>query len=144
MPIPLSVIKMTEEKEKKVKIELDDDDKHDVEELERVLNVVSEKVPALLNALTDVLYGKEQSAKYATAIATFYKSLVDAGMSKDQAFELTKEYMENLNIAGALGKVISHARDSDDEEIDKMVKEKVKEKIAKKLDEKLGNEEKEA
>ncbi|MCX8173046.1 MAG: hypothetical protein N3F63_00335 [Thermoplasmata archaeon] len=123
-----------EQKEKKIQIEMDRE--KDVEELERVLAVVSEKVPALLNALTDVLYGKEQSKKYAEAVATFYKSLVEAGMDKSQAYELTKDYMANLNIAGAIGKLIKEGKEDEiGEEIEKAVKEKIKEKVRKEREE---------
>lgn len=123
-----------EQKEKKIKIEMGDE--KDVEELERVLAVISEKVPALLNALTDVLYGKEQSKKYAEAVATFYKSLVEAGMDKNQAYELTKDYMANLNIAGAIGKLVKEGKEEDiGEEIKSAIKEGIKEKAVKKIDE---------
>ena len=36
---------------------------NDAEEVKEILEVVSEKIPALLNSLTDVLYGKEQATK---------------------------------------------------------------------------------
>ncbi|MEM3396394.1 MAG: hypothetical protein QW620_02380 [Thermoplasmata archaeon] len=122
-----------EQKEKRIKI--DTDDEKDVEELEKVLSVVSEKVPALLNALTDVLYGKEQSKKFAEAVATFYKTLVEAGMDKKQAYELTSEYMANLNIAGNLGELMREGLHGDDEDIDEEIEKKVKEKVSKKLEE---------
>jgi len=150
------VIKMTEENEKqdtkKIKCCIeDDDDEKDVEELERLLTVVSEKVPALLNALTDVLYGKEQSKKYAEAVATFYKALVSAGMDKREAYELTSQYMANLNIAGAIEKFFKAKKGSDigelleeeelGEEIKREVKAKVKEKVEKELKKHLEEEE---
>ncbi|MGB9637077.1 MAG: hypothetical protein ACPL1Y_07500 [Thermoplasmata archaeon] len=128
---------MSEESEKKgvskKEWEDEEDEENDAEELERVLSVVSEKVPALLNALSDVLYGREQSKKYAEAVATFYKALIEAGMDKQQAYELTKEYMENLNLAGTIGKVINKAGNEDmGKDIEEAVKAKVKEKLKEK------------
>lgn len=78
----------------------------DAEEVKQILAVVSEKVPALLSSLADVLYGKEQGAKYGQAVSGFYKSLKDAGMTDDQAYELTKQYMSAMNLGGMIGEAI--------------------------------------
>jgi len=82
--------------------------RHDfkVEDLKEVMNVISEKVPALLNSLTDAIYGKEASAKFGQAVANFYKTLRDSGMSDEQAFRLTEQYMSSLNLAGLIAKAI--------------------------------------
>ncbi len=79
--------------------------KHEVEQLKEILDVVSERVPALLNSLTDVLYGKTSAEKYGLAVAGFYKTLKDSGMTDEQAFRLTEQYMSSLN----LGKIIEQA-----------------------------------
>ena len=78
------------------------------EDVKEILGVVSEKIPALLNSLTDSIYGKEASAKFGTAVANFYKTLKDSGMTDEQAFKLTEQYMSSLNLAGTLAKAISH------------------------------------
>ena len=36
-------------------------------------------------------------------MGNFYKALKDAGMSNEQAFQLTQEYMGNLNLGKAFG-----------------------------------------
>jgi hypothetical protein len=79
----------------------------DAQEVKEILDVVSEKVPDLLNALTDVLYGAQQSGKYGQAIAGFYKAMKESGMTDEQAFELTQQYMSTLNLPGLLGKALS-------------------------------------
>lgn len=76
-----------------------------VDEFKEVLAVVSEKIPALLNSITDVLYGKASSEKYGQAIANFYKTLKESGMSDEQAFKLTEQYMSSLS----LGKIFEQA-----------------------------------
>lgn len=75
----------------------------DVDEIKEILTVVSEKVPALLNQLADVLYGKDRAQQYGKAVATFYKELRDAGMSEEKAFELTQEYMSAMNLGKLMG-----------------------------------------
>jgi len=78
----------------------------DADEVKEILDVVSEKIPALLNSLTDVLYGAQQADKYGKAVAGFYKSLKDAGMTDAQAYELTKQYMSSLNLPSMIGEAI--------------------------------------
>ncbi len=79
----------------------------DAEEVKEILTVVSEKIPKLLNSLTDVLYGADQAGKYGKAVAGFYKELKDSGMTDEQAFELTKQYMSSLNLSGMIDKAMS-------------------------------------
>ncbi len=76
----------------------------DAEKIKEILDVVSEKVPGLLQNLSDILYGPEQAKKYASAVAIFYKELKEAGMTDEQAFEMTKDYMANLNVSGMMHK----------------------------------------
>ena len=78
------------------------------EDVKEILGVVSEKIPALLNSLTDSIYGKDASAKFGTAIANFYKTLKDSGMTDEQAFKLTEQYMSSLNLGGMIAKAVSH------------------------------------
>jgi hypothetical protein len=73
------------------------------EEVKEILETVSEKIPQLLDSLGNVLYSKENATKYGNAIASFYKSLLDAGMDQDQAFTLTEKYMSSLSPMSAIG-----------------------------------------
>ncbi len=82
------------------------DKEFDAEQLKEMFKVIEEKVPGLLDKLTKVLYGTEEAERYGKAVAIFYKSLVEAGMSNEQAFQLTKDYMSNL----AIGKMIGGMR----------------------------------
>lgn len=76
----------------------------DPEKIKEILNIVSEKVPGLLKELSGVLYSPNQAKNFGVAVATFYKELKDAGMTDEQAFELTKQYMSTLNIGGMFSK----------------------------------------
>ena len=74
----------------------DNDFVKDIDDLKEVLGVVTDKVPGLLRGLRDVLYSKDAAENMADAVATFYTKLVDAGISKEQAMDMTKGYMINL------------------------------------------------
>ena len=85
-----------------------------VENVKELLNAFSEKIPSLLNSLTDSIYGKEASAKFGTAVANFYKTLKDSGMTDEQAFKLTEQYMSSLNLGGMVAKAFAHRREGED------------------------------
>lgn len=82
---------------------MSNDEMPDPEQIKEIMKVISDTVPALLSSITQVLYGPKEGGEYGKAVANFYKALKDAGMSNQEAFELTKEYMGNLNIARAIG-----------------------------------------
>jgi len=113
-------------------------DDNDAEELKEILAVVSEKIPALLNSLTDVLYGKSSAEKYGQAVANFYKTLRDSGMTDEQAFRLTEQYMSSLN----LGKIIEQAVGRTEKEsswgegdLSEKIRRRVEAKVKEKIDE---------
>jgi hypothetical protein len=84
------------------------------EDFKEILNAFSEKIPALLKSLTDTIYGKDASAKFAQAVASFYKTLKDSGMTDEQAFKLTEEYTSSLNLGGMISKAFSGHREGGD------------------------------
>ncbi len=77
------------------------------EEFKDILSFVGDKLPGLLDSLTDAIYGKEASAKFGTAVSNFYRTLKDSGMTDEQAFKLTEQYMSSLNLGGTIAKAIS-------------------------------------
>jgi hypothetical protein len=68
----------------------------DIDDLKDILGIVTEKVPGLLRGLRDVLYSKDAASNMADAVATFYTKLVEAGIDKAQAMDMTRGYMINL------------------------------------------------
>ena len=74
--------------------------------MKEMFEVASEKIPALLNSLTDSIYGKDASAKFGTAVADFYSTLKKSGMTDEQAFKLTEQYMSSLNLGGIIAKAV--------------------------------------
>ena len=46
--------------------------------------------------------GEKESAEFGKAVANFYKALIDAGMTSDQAFRLTRDYMSNISLGNMM------------------------------------------
>ena len=84
------------------------------EELRGMFKVLGEEVPGLLEKLTKILYGVKESEDFGKAIGNFYKALKEAGMSNEQAFQLTQEYMGNLNIGRTFGSMGRRMQKMDD------------------------------
>lgn len=103
----------------------------DAEEVKEILTVVADKIPALLNSLADVLYGKEQSVKYGQAVAGFYKTLKESGMTDAQAYELTRGYMSAMNLGGMIGQAIGGRGKGKDADIGEAIEAKVRAKLEK-------------
>ena len=76
----------------------------DPEKIKEILNIVSQKIPGLLKELSNLLYSPDSAKKYAQAAAIFYKELKAAGMTDEQAYELTQQYLSTLNIGKMMGK----------------------------------------
>ena len=73
------------------------------DELRGIFKVLGEEVPSLIEKLTKILYGVKESEDFGKAVGNFYKALKEAGMSNEQAFQLTQDYMANLNLGKAFG-----------------------------------------
>ena len=83
----------------------------DPEKIKEILDVISEKVPGLLKELSSLLYGPKNAKQYAEAAAIFYKELKQAGMTDEQAFELTRQYLSTLNLGKMMGRFAHHDHD---------------------------------
>ncbi|HEY7588641.1 MAG TPA: hypothetical protein VIB49_07880 [Thermoplasmata archaeon] len=83
------------------------------EDLKEIMNTISEKIPGLLHGLTDEIYGKDASAKFGAAVANFYQTLKNSGMTDEQAFKLTEQYMSSLNLGGLIAKAFSRRHEGE-------------------------------
>jgi len=115
----------------------------EAEEIKEILEVVSDKVPKLLEEITDALFSPEKAEKFGETVAKFYKSLVDSGMNPDQAFELTQKFMDSSSPGGMIAKALGgigsngpihkevhiHGRHDDEECCDDEDKEKKKAQV---------------
>ena len=82
----------------------------DPKAIEAILDVVSKKVPELLKELSNVLYSPEQAKQFSLSAAKFYNELKAAGMTDEQAFELTNKYMSTLNLADTMKDIGHHGQ----------------------------------
>lgn len=80
----------------------------DPEKIKEILDVVSEKIPGLLKELSGLLYSPHSAKQYAEAAAIFYKELKKAGMTDEQAYELTSQYLSTLNLGKMMRNVGEH------------------------------------
>lgn len=83
---------MTEERERKPH--------SDAQEVTEILDVVSRKIPELINGLKNTLFSAEAGRDLGKAVGGFYKELVENGIDPDTALVMTKDYLGTLN--GAL------------------------------------------
>ena len=66
------------------------------DELREVLDVVSERIPGLMQGIQETIFSPESSKQMAESIAQFFKTLIDSGISRDSANSLTMMHMSNL------------------------------------------------
>jgi hypothetical protein len=83
-----------------------DNDMVDAEQLKQIFEIIGEQVPRLLENVSKVLYNAAEGEKLGQSVAAFYKSLRAAGMTDQQAFELTKSYMDTVSLGGLLRTVM--------------------------------------
>jgi hypothetical protein len=74
----------------------------DAKELKEILGTISTEIPKLLESIGKVFSNPENANQIGKAVAQFYKELVAAGMTPQQAYELTKEYMSSFSLGGLI------------------------------------------
>jgi len=101
----MSIVYVFKEKMKRYENMNNHEGMPDPEKIKEILDIVSEKIPGLLKTLSEILYGPKSAKQYAEAAAIFYKELKNAGMTDQQAFELTRQYMSTLNLGNMMGRM---------------------------------------
>ncbi|WP_461862849.1 hypothetical protein [Thermococcus sp.] len=77
----------------------------DLDKVAVLMDKVGPMIEDILDPLKDLLselYSPEKMQAMGKSVAEFYKNLVEAGMDKEAALELTKEYMNSINAAKTL------------------------------------------
>lgn len=77
----------------------------DIEQAAKLMDKIGPMIEDILEPLKDLLtelYSPEKMQAMGKSVAEFYKNLVEAGMDKEAALELTKQYMESINAAKIL------------------------------------------
>jgi hypothetical protein len=85
--------------------------RNEAEKVEQILKMVEERVPPLISPILDSIVGGQSAdpRQEAEQIASFYETLVDSGMSPEQAFALTQQYLKSKDKASLLGQLIKDA-----------------------------------
>ncbi|WP_297436014.1 hypothetical protein [Thermococcus sp.] len=90
----------------------------DLEKIPAIMDKVGDMMEDLLEPLKELLnelYSPERVQAMGRSVAEFYKNLAEAGMDKDAALELTKEYMDAINpgkkLMEMLGGVLNHGKE---------------------------------
>ena len=108
----------------------------DSKELKEVMNTLRDTVPAIIKGIVDALYSGNNAEELGKQVANFYKSMIDAGMDKKEAYELTKEFMESRDITGIVKKIFSEGQWKDS----KISADKIAENVKKKVNEEMNKE----
>jgi flagellar motor switch protein FliG len=74
----------------------------DAKELKEILNTVSTEIPKLLESIGKVFSNPESANQIGKSVAQFYKELIAAGMTPDQAYQMTREYMASFSLGGLI------------------------------------------
>ncbi|QDA31805.1 hypothetical protein FH039_09635 [Thermococcus indicus] len=72
----------------------------DLEKIPAIMDKVGDMIEDILQPLKELLnelYSPERVQAMGRSVAEFYKNLAEAGMDKEAALELTKEYMDAIN-----------------------------------------------
>ncbi|ASJ09671.1 hypothetical protein A3L11_10670 [Thermococcus siculi] len=72
----------------------------DLDKIPAIMEKVGDMVEDILQPLKELLnelYSPERVQAMGRSVAEFYKNITEAGMDKDAALELTKEYMDSIN-----------------------------------------------
>jgi len=105
MSIEISeVMNMDEEKKE---IESEADDEKDIQEFREVMTTLRDFIPEMIRKIVDVLYSSQSAEDFAKQVANFYKSMIEAGMSSEQAFQLTMRFMDSRDIVGVMKDILS-------------------------------------
>lgn len=67
-----------------------------VEEVNQLLDNISDKVPKMINSLMGTLYSAEAGKNMGQAVGNFYKELIESGIPKEDAMQMAKDYMLNI------------------------------------------------
>jgi len=76
------------------------------QEIGELLDVISERLPRLLDQLKKSLFSEEAGKELGRATGAFYKELIDCGIPSEDALDMAKKYVGSLQ--GVLDKVHSH------------------------------------
>jgi len=76
-----------------------------VKEIGELLDQVTSKLPKLIDSLMGSLFSAETGKQMGQAVGSLYKELLEAGIPKEEALQMAKDYMLTLkDVAKNMGK----------------------------------------
>ncbi len=66
------------------------------EKLREILHVVRKEVPGMIREIADLLYSEKAAKDMGKAVGIYYKTLIEAGIPKEAALEMTKGYVLDM------------------------------------------------
>jgi septation ring formation regulator EzrA len=70
--------------------------KEDIQNVTEMLDMVSEKIPALLRGIKETFFSEEAGRETGKAVGAFYQELIKAGFSHDDATSMAMTYMNSV------------------------------------------------
>ncbi len=66
------------------------------EEIGALLEVVSDKVPSMIKGIMESFFSPQAAANVAKSVTEFRKTLIEGGISEEEAMDMTREYLRTL------------------------------------------------
>ena len=79
-----------------------------VKEIGELFDILSDKAPKIIGDLIKAVYSEDTGRELGKATGAFYKELVDAGIPKEQALDMAKDYVSGLRDAMSKAHVQHH------------------------------------
>ncbi|MFX1300963.1 MAG: hypothetical protein ACFFDE_08460 [Promethearchaeota archaeon] len=102
----------------------------EAEELREILGAVQETIPQLIGSLVKSIYSPDMAKSIAESVGVLYSNLKKQGIPDELALEMTRNYMNILDIKDLISEGISKGAKSGDVEVEveRAVRRKLKEK----------------
>ncbi|MFW6176099.1 MAG: hypothetical protein ACOC40_00220 [Thermoplasmatota archaeon] len=81
-------------------------EKEDIDHLKDLMETLNDTIPELISGVMEAVYNAENSENLAKNTTKFYKELTNAGMEKEQAYKLTREYLKRGDVGSLVREVL--------------------------------------
>jgi len=81
-------------------------DKEDIEKLKELMETLNDTIPELISGVIEAVYNADNNEDLAKNTTKFYKELINVGMEKEQAYELTREYLKGRDVGSLVREVL--------------------------------------
>lgn len=83
----------------------------DAKEVAEIFETLATKIPEMINGIVGSLFSPDSAANMGKAVAEFRKSLIEGGISEEEATQMTREYLGTLtNWSGAMRDAVGSRR----------------------------------